>query len=148
MGTTNTDSKIRGNQEEYSTDIKESSVSTWKYKYVEELDHKRKAGDFKASGEVVINTLPLKKRSHPLLLGSELDDQGKCYIKDARVVVTPIDTTVVMTSGEAIVRKTDKNLLKDKGGPIDITKTWKKSLLSRLGYVKQKANSTEKIEPS
>ena len=26
-----------------------------------------------------------------------------------------------MASGEAIVRKADKNLLKDNGGPIDIT---------------------------
>ena len=53
-----------------------------------------------------------------------------------------------MASGEAIVRKTDKNLLKENGGPIDITKTWAKSLLSRLGFVKQKANSTAKVKPS
>ena len=139
---------IRRYNEEYSTEIKESSVSTWKSKYVNELDRKRKAGDFEASGEVVIDTLPLKKRGRPLLLGSELDDQVKCYIKDARAAGTPIDTTVVMASGEAIVRKTDKNLLKDSGGPIDITKTWAKSLLSRLGFVKRKANSTAKVAPS
>ena len=113
-----------------------------------ELDRKRKAGDFEASGEVVVDTLPLKKRGRPLLLVSELDDRVKCYIKDARAAGTPIDTTVIMASGEAIVRKTDKNLLKDNGGPIEITKTWAKSLLSRLGFVKRKANSTAKVEPS
>ena len=96
----------------------------------------------------MVDTLPLKKRGRPLLLGSELDDQVKCYIKDARAAGTPIDTAVVMASGEATVRKTDKNLLKDNGGPIDITKTWAKSLLSRLGFVKRKANSTAKVEPS
>jgi len=53
-----------------------------------------------------------------------------------------------MASGEAIVRRTDKNLLKDNGGPIDISKSWAKSLLSRMGYVKRKACSTAKIEPS
>ena len=62
------------------------------------LDCKRKAGDFEASGEVVEDTLPLKKRGRPLLLGSELDDRVKCYIKDARAAGTPINTTVVMAS--------------------------------------------------
>ena len=61
-----------------------------------------KAGDFEASGEVVVDTLPLKKRGRPLLLGSELDDKVKSYIRDARMAVTPINTTVVMVSGEAI----------------------------------------------
>ena len=41
-------------------------------------------------------------------MGHELDDRAKKYIKEARKVGTPIDTTVVMASGEAIVRKTDK----------------------------------------
>ena len=47
--------------EEYSTEIRENSVSTWKSKYVAELDRKREAGDFEASGEVAVDTLPLKK---------------------------------------------------------------------------------------
>ena len=51
-----------------------------------------------------------------------------------------------MASGEVIVRKADKNLLKDNGGPIDITKTWAKSLLFRLGFVKWKANNTMKVD--
>ena len=105
---------------------------------------------FEARG-VVIDTLPLKKRERSLLIGSELDDQVKCYIKDAIAVKTPIDTTVVMASGKAIVWRKQiriKNFLKDNGGPIDITKTWAKSLLSRLGFVRRKANSTAKVEPS
>ena len=38
--------------------------------------------------------------------------------------------------------------MKDNGGPIEINKTWAKSLLSRLGFVKRKANSTAKVKPS
>ena len=87
-----------------------------------------------------MDTLPLKKRGRPLLLGSELNDQVKCYIKEIRAVSGPINTTVVMASAEAIVRRTDKNLLKQ-----NISKTWAKSLLSRLGFVKWKANSTAKV---
>ena len=55
-----------------------------------------------------MHSIPQKKRRRPLLLGHELDDRAKKYIKEARKVGTPIDTTVVMASGEAIVRKTDK----------------------------------------
>ena len=75
---------------------------------MEELDRKWKAGVFEASRKVVVDTLPLKKRGGLLLLGRELDDQVISYIKDARAAGTPIDTTVIMASGEAIVRKTDK----------------------------------------
>ena len=81
-------------------------------------------------------------------MGSELDDRVKRYIKEVRAAGTPIDTTVVMASGEAIVRKTDKNLLKENGGPINISKSCAKSLLSRMGYFKHKACSTAKVEPS
>lgn len=50
----------------------------------------------------MVDTLPLKKRGHPLLLDSELDDKVKSYIKGARVAGTSIDATVVMASAEAI----------------------------------------------
>jgi len=139
---------IRRYGEEYSTEIKDSSVSTWKSKYAEELDHKREAGEFEENGDVVVYSIPQKKRGRPLLLGNELDDRVKKYIKDARAVGTPVDSTVVMACGEAIVRRTDKNLLKENGGPICITKSWAKSLLARIGYVKRKACSTAKVEPS
>ena len=80
-------------------------------------------------------------------MGNKLDDRAKTYIKDVQAAGTPIDTTVVMASGEAIVRRSDKMLLKENDGPIDITKSWAKPLLSRIGYVKRKACSTAKVEP-
>ena len=133
--------------EEYSTNIKDSSVSTWKSKYAKEFDRKRGAGEVEQNGDIVVHSIPQKKRGRPLLLGDELDERVKRYIKDVRAAGTPVDTTVVMASGEAIVRRTDKKLLKENGGPIDITKSWAKSLLTRIGYVKRKACSTAKVEP-
>ena len=62
---------------EYSVEIKDSSVSTWKSKYVEEFDRKRKAGEFEGNGDVVVHSIPQKKRGRPLLLGYELDDRVK-----------------------------------------------------------------------
>ena len=93
---------------EYSTEIKDRSVNTRKSKYVEEFDCKRKGGVSEENEDVVVHSIPQKKRGRPLLLGHELDDRAKKYIKEARKVGTPMDTTVVMASGEAIVRKTDK----------------------------------------
>ena len=55
-----------------------------------------------------------REGGHALLLVHELDYRVKKYIKEARKVGIPIDTTVVMASGEAVVRKTDKYLLKEK----------------------------------
>ena len=141
---------IRRYNDEYSTDIKDSSLSTWKSKYVEEFGRKQDVGEFEENGDIVVHSIPQKKRGRPLLLGNELDDRVKRYIKDVQAAGTPIDTTVVtvvMASGEAIVRRTDKKLLKENGGPIDIAKSWAKSLLLRIGYVKYKACSTAKVEP-
>ena len=69
------------------------------------------------------------------MIGSELDEQTiiKSYIKDVREKGGGIDTTVLIASAEAIVKKVDKNLLKDYSGPIDIMPSWTKSLLHYNG---------------
>lgn len=139
---------IRQFTKQYCVEIRESSVSTWKAKYTAELNRKRANGDFEANGEVVVESLPSKKRGRPLLLGCELDDQVKSYIKDLRGKGGNVDTTVVIACAEAIVNRVDKKLLKDNGGPIDLSKTWAKSLLQRIGYVKRKATTSAKVEPS
>ena len=59
-----------------------------------------------------------------------------------------IDTTVLIACGEAIVSRIDKKLLKVHGGLIDLSKSWAKSLLGCMGYVKRKMNTTVKVEPS
>ena len=64
-----------------------------------------------------------------MLLGCELDDQVKSYIKDLRGKGGNVDTTGVITCAEAIVNRVDKKLLKDNGGPIDLSKSWAKSIL-------------------
>ena len=94
---------------QYCVEIWESSVSTWKAKYTAELNRKRANGDFEANGEVVVESLPSKKRGRPLLLGCELDDQVKSYIKDLRGKGGNVDTTVVIACAEAIVNRVNKS---------------------------------------
>ena len=47
-----------------------------------------------------------------------------------------------------MVNRVDKRLLKDNGGPVDLSKTWAKSFLQPIGYVKRKATTSAKVEPS
>ena len=55
-------------------EIAESSVSTWKSKYTEKISRKRKAGEFEPNGEIVVHSIPSKKRGRPLLVGDKLNE--------------------------------------------------------------------------
>ena len=90
-----------------------------------------------------------KKQGRPLLLGNELDRQVQDYIKYLRERGTAINTSVVMASAEGIVKSKDANLLKENGnfGGIEITKSWAHVLLGRMGMVKRKACSKNKVAP-
>ena len=52
-----------------------------------------------------------KKQGRPLLLGSELDEQVREYVKFLRKRGSAVNTTVVMGAGEGIVKSKDANLL-------------------------------------
>jgi len=88
-----------------------------------------------------------KKQGRPLLLGNELDEQVCEYVKFLCKRGSAVNTTVVMGAGEGVVKSKDANLLKEHGGSIEITKGWAQSLLSRMGMVKRKACSKNKVEP-
>ena len=129
------------------TEIKESSVCTWKSKYLTEIKRKVSLGET-TEGGVVVNSLPVKKRGRPLLLGDKLDSDVKSYVLAVREAGGVINTAITMAVATAMVRRSDKHLLCENGGPIKITKTWAKSLLHRLKFVKRKACTSAKVTPS
>ena len=134
---------------EFQTEIKMSSVSTWKAKYVSELKRLVKSSSgTNGSRDVAVLSLPRLKRGRPLLLGENLDHQVKSYISAVREKQGVINTAITIACGEAIVKKADKNLLRENGGPIELTKVWAKSLLQHLNFVKRKATTSAKVEPS
>ena len=49
-----------------------------------------------------------------------------------------------MAVGEGIIKNHNSSLLECNGGHIVLTKTWAKSILDRLGYVKRQASSKAK----
>jgi len=72
-----------------------------------------------------------------LLLGDELDEQVKNYVRDVREKGGGgIDITFLNACGEAIVKQVDKTLLKEHGGPIDLSKSLAKSLFTRIRYIR------------
>ena len=72
------------------------------------------------------------------MLGEDLDCQVRSYIKAICEKQGIINTAITVACDEAIVRETDKTLLKENGGPIELTKVWAKSLLQRINFVKKK----------
>ena len=137
---------IRRYSKEFSIEIKESTLSTWKSKYLAEIERRHKEGLCATSGEIVVSSLPSKKRGRPLLLGEILDKQVQCYIRATCDAGGTITTTVVLAAGEAIVRNSNKKLAYDNGGLIKLTKYWARSLLSRMNFVKRKGTTSAKME--
>jgi len=115
-----------------------STIFAWKENYLKELA-KRKHDE-----EPEVKELPPKKRGRPLLIGPQLDDRVQVYVKEMRKTGVVINTAVVMAAAEGIVKHHDANLIEDDG-PITITKDWARSLLTRMHFVKRRANSKAKV---
>ena len=81
-----------------------NTVRDWKDAYLRQLQRKRKAGDL---GEVV---LPVKKRGRPLKVGEMLDKQVQAYITELRKAHATVNTAIVISAGEGIVKAFDPSL--------------------------------------
>ena len=132
---------IRRFSKELDTDLKEGSVRLWKSKYQAEVNIKRQLGEADTS----VTRLTLKKTGRPLMLGEKLDGEVKHYIRAVREGGGVITTAITMAAATAIMRRADRNLLSENGGPIDITVNWAKSLLYRMGFVKRRGSTAMKM---
>ena len=81
-------------------------------------------------------------------MGENLDRQVISYIKEVREKRAIVITAVTIASGEAIVTKVNKGLLKEHGGPIDLTSVWAKSLHQCIDFMERKATTSAKVEPA
>ena len=105
----------------------------------------RSESRLKAGESDIVKSLPVKKRGKPLLLGEKLDSKVKSYIPAVREKGGVVTTSITMAAATAIIRKADRNLLAENGGPITITNNWAKSLLYRMNIVKRRGSSTTKF---
>ena len=98
-----------------------------------------------SSASMTVKSLPTKRQGRPLLLGQTLDETVQRFISDTRKTGGVINTTVVVATARGIVSAKDPSLLRENGGPLDITSAWAKSLMKRMGYVKRKCSNAGKI---
>ena len=132
--------------------INESTARRLKSKYLDALSEacEEVSKDPKKAGEAVtVETLETKERKRPLKLGEEMDAAVQEYIESLRLTGTIVNVTVVMAAAEGIVAARDVTKLRQHdghfyGGHINITKSWARSILDRMGYVKRKCSTAGK----
>ena len=56
-----------------------------------------------------------------------------------------VNTAIAIATATGVIRKRDKSLLIENGGPLELTKNWAKSLLFRMGFVKRRGNTKAKV---
>ena len=129
------------NKEIVDRPLKESTVRTWMTVYKKELASRVKLG----AESLKIEKLKTKNRGHPYLLGEEMDRQLQEYIKSLREDKAVINSAIVVSAAEGIVKSYNSGLLESNGVHIKCTKHWAKHFLTRLGYIKQKATTKASI---
>ena len=48
-----------------------------------------------------------------------------------------VNTSIAIAIAIGVVRKRDRTLLKEEGGPLELKKAWAKFILQRMGFVKE-----------
>ena len=120
--------------------LKESTVRTWMKAY-----KKESAVRYKLGQNLSIDQFATKKRGHPFLLGEELDRQLQEYIKGLRESKAVINSAIVISAAEGIIKSHRSDWLESNGGHIKLSKSWAKHFLSRLGFVKRRATTKASI---
>ena len=96
----------------------------------------------------MVDSLPRKSQGRPILLGREIDKAVQEYVEATRNAGGVVNTAIVMAAAVGIMSSRNMTVLKSHGGHVEITKSWAKSLLQRMGYVKQKCSNAGKISPT
>lgn len=83
------------------------------------------------------------------MVGNELDSKLQKYLYVLRENGAVINTQIVIAAGKSIIIGIDKTLLSKNGGHLNLTKSWAKSLLQRMNFVKRRGSTTcrnDKVE--
>ena len=96
--------------------LAESTVCGMRKKYEETSNSRKRKLDFE--GQII--EIVSKKRGRPLLLGAELDTKVQKYVSVLRNNGAVINTQIVIAAAKGIVTGTDRTMLVENGGSIDI----------------------------
>ena len=122
--------------------ITESTARRLKSEYVLALAQRKNDPE-----GLLVKCLPTKAQGRSLLLGQDLYKAVREYIEVTRAAGGVVNTAIVMAAAVGIISSRDVTKLSSHEGYVNITKTWAKSLLKRMGYVKRKCSNAGKIPP-
>ena len=117
--------------------LRESSIRSIRTAYREELGRKRKA-----DGENIM-ILPEKKRGRSLLLGVCLDLQVQKYLMKVREGGGVVSARIAVAAARRILLASNRNMLAEFGGPVELNRHWAYSLFKRMQIVKRKASTAK-----
>ena len=123
--------------------VPESSVRRLKTEYLQKV--KEVSVKCEENEAPVVASLPTKPQGRPLMLGKTLDTTVQEYITALRAAGGVVNTSICMAAAEGIVISHDQGLLVKHGGYILITKSWARSILTSMGYVKRKCSNAGKV---
>lgn len=87
---------------------------------------------------VAMKSLHPKKRGRPLLLG-DLDEIVQLYLRKLRDTGGTISSRIVVAAARGIIMKSNRGMLVEFGGHVQLNKYWARSLLQRMNFVQRKA---------
>ena len=119
--------------------VSRTTAHEYKVAYEKELSRKRKAGD----DDISVKALPARKRGRKLLLGDELDKKVQKYLRALRDNGGSVSVDIVIAAAKGIVMKTNKHILVEYGGHVNLSKNWAKALIKRMGFVKRKGTTSK-----
>ena len=83
-----------------------------------------------------IKEMPTKVRGRPFMLGENLDDKVKMFVKNLCASEGVVNTTIVFAAARGIVEAENRALLVENGGHLDISRDYAISLMRRMNLVK------------
>ena len=117
--------------------VSETTIRSIRNTYQKELRTKRSADDCEVS------VLPSKKRGRRVLLGQELDEKVQLYLRKVREGGGAVLSRIAMAAARRILLKCDRGMLSEFGGPVELNKSWARSLLHRMKFVQRKATTAK-----
>ena len=92
-----------------------------------------------------VTVLPKQSQRRLLLVGQQLDKSIQTFIESLRKARGVVNTAIVVSAAYGIISVREPSLLREHGGHLELTKSWAKSLLKCMGYVKRKGSNAGKV---
>lgn len=94
-------------------------------------------------GDVELESLDPKKRGRPLLLGNYYDGIIQLYVRMLREAGGSISASLVVAAATGILMTSNRGMLVEFGGHVQLNKYWARSLLQRMNFVQRKATTAK-----